>query len=446
MKQEEINEIALIGLNHITASVEMREIFSLSEDDVSMILTRSDTHGISEIVCVSTCNRVEIYFASSNIYDSVDTVISILEDISSLPKKKFESIIYKKYAKDAVQHLLTVTSSLDSMVIGENEILGQIKDSYRQSVNEKRVGAVLNRLFHQAFNTAKRVRTETEISKNPLSVAYIATELAKNIFEDISKRKALLIGAGEMGELILKYLTKYNISDITIANRSFHNAEKIAKEINRETNIIPLEDIEATVPNADIIISSVSPPNYIISYEMAKSSLRKKRGNSPTFLIDIAVPRSIDPKIAKLDKMFLYNIDDLKSIADENLKSRLKEVELAKRLIELDTEDYYKWYNGLSVVPAIIKIQDRFNEIRTHELNKYRRRKLKHISDDDFKIIEDLTNQIMTKTLHNPITYLKGCLEEGKREIDDKIDNIVDDIIEKKKIIEDLFAYENGDE
>ncbi|MDY6969742.1 MAG: NAD(P)-binding domain-containing protein, partial [Spirochaetota bacterium] len=256
------------------------------------------------------------------------------------------------------------------------------------------------------------------------------------------KRRALLIGAGEMGELILKYLSKYNICDITIANRSFHNAEKIAKEINRGINIIPLDDIPETVLKADIIISSISPTNYIIPYDMAKNALKRKNVNSPTFFIDIAVPRSIDPKIAKLDKMFLYNIDDLKSIADDNLKSRLKEVELAKRLIEMDTDDFYKWYKGLSVVPAIIKIQDRFNEIRTHELNKYRRRKLKHITEEDFKIIEDLTNQIMTKTLHNPITYLKSCLEQCNNKFDDE----VDDILEKKKIIEDLFAYENGDE
>lgn len=438
MKQEDLLEIGLIGLNHITAPVDMREKFSLDENDVSMILERTKAEGIDEVVCVSTCNRMEIYFTSPDSLSTVESILGIIEDISSLSKDQFKNILYKKYSKEAVFHLLTVTSSLDSMVIGENEIFGQIKDSYRNSVEKKRTGSILNRLFHQAFNTAKRVRTETEISKNPLSVAFIATELAKSIFDDMAKRKALLIGAGEMGELILKYLTKYNLSGITIANRSYHNAERIVSEINKKADIIPLDDIYRTLPDVDIIISSVSSPDYIISYEQAKDTLKKKKGKSPIFLIDIAVPRSIDPKITKLGNMFLYNIDDLKSIADKNLKRRLKEVDLAKQLIESDTEDFFKWYDQLSVVPTIVKIQNQFNEIRIDELDKYKRRKLKHISEEDFCIIEELTKQIMTKTLHNPIIYVKNMLNDNDEE--------KKKVTDKTKFIEELFLNENGNE
>ncbi len=429
-KEKEIIKIGLIGMSHKTADVEMRESFSFSEDDINEFLKKIRSDNIKEAVCVSTCNRVEIYFASEDIQDSVESIIKHLEDISSISRDKFKDNIYKKYSKDAVHHLLTVSSSLDSMVVGENEILGQVKDAYRKSTDDKCTGQVLNRLFHQAFKTAKRVRTETEIAKNPLSVAYIATELAKSIFEDLSKRKALLIGAGEMGELILKYLTKYNIDEIIIANRSFHNAERIAAKINREAHIITLDDVKPKAGDVDIIISSVFAPNFIISPIEAKSIV-KKRKNQPLFMIDIAVPRSIDPDTGNINNIFLYNIDDLKSIADDNLKSRLKEVELAKQLIESDLENFLKWYEGLSIVPTIINIQNKFDEIRKKELSKYKRRKLKHLSEDDLKIIDELTSQVMTKTLHNPIMYLKSYQDGG--EIERK------KIKESAKIIEKLF-------
>ncbi len=435
-KEEETPEIGLIGMSHKTAQVEMRETFSLKEDDIPEFLEKLQSGEIQEAVCVSTCNRVEVYFASNDIQQSVESVIKLLEDFSSVTREKFEDNIYKKYSKDAVHHLLTVSSSLDSMVVGENEILGQVKDAYRKSSDEKSAGQILNRLFHQAFKTAKRVRTETEISKNPLSVAYIATELAKSIFEDISKRKALLIGAGEMGELILKYLTKYNIEEIIIANRSFQNAERIATEINREAHIITLDDVKEKAGEVDIIISSVGAPDYIFSPETAKGFI-KKRKNQPLFMIDIAVPRSIDPDTGNLNNIFLYNIDDLKSIADENLKNRLKEVDLAKQLIESDTEDFYEWYEGLSVVPTIINIQNKFDEIRKKEISRYKRRKLKELSDEDFQIVEEMTTQIMTKTLHNPIMYLKGYQTSNERERKK--------IIEHAKIIEKLFGNNDDD-
>lgn len=432
-REEEIPEIGLVGMSHKTAEVEMREPFSLNEEDVCCFLNNSVPDYIDEAVCVSTCNRVEIYFTSRDIQKSVEAVIKQLEELSALSRDKFEKNIYKKYSKDAVSHLLTVASSLDSMVVGENEILGQVKNAYRISTKEKSTGQILNRLFHQAFKTAKRVRTETEISRNPLSVAFIATELARSIFEDISKRKALLVGAGEMGELILKYLTKHNIEEIIIANRSFHNAERIAAEINIDAHIITLDDVRERAADVDIIISSAYAPNFLINPEIARGFLRKRK-NQPLFMIDISVPRSINPDTGELENIFLYNIDDLKSIADENLKSRLKEVELAKQLIEADTEEYFEWYEGLSIVPTIIKIQNKFDEIRQCELNKYKKRKLKHISEEDFKLIEELTGQIMKKTLHNPIIYLKEYQAGGDKE--------KKRIKEIAKIIENIFGKE----
>ncbi len=432
-RQKEIPEIIAIGLSHKTAPVELREKFALNDESIRSLLEKTNKSCVEEIVFVSTCNRVEIYMTSKEINSAIDMVIGLIEEYSNLKMKDFEGYLYKKYSRDAVMHLLTVASSLDSMVIGENEILGQVKESYKNAVKQKKTGTLLNRLFHQAFNTAKKVRTETEISQNPLSIAYIATELAKQIFEDLSKRSALLIGAGEMGELILKYFTKDNIKEITIANRSLQNAERIADEINKEAHIIPLDDIEKTASEVDIIISSVASQDYIITLQMVHDISRRK-GNKPLFMIDIAVPRNIDPAIAKLHNIFLYNIDDLKSISDENLKNRLKEVEIARQLIDADASGFIEWYEGLEIVPTIVKIQNKFDQIRKNEINKYRRRKLKHLSDDDFTLIEELTKQIMTKTLHNPIATLKKYKASGESERTEK-----KSLREKTKIIEELF-------
>lgn len=406
MKTKKTAEIGLVGLSHKTAPVEVRECFSLDSDRITSCLNEICSKA-EEAVIVTTCNRVEIYFAACDMDKTSGLILDVLQKASNLPLKKIEEHIYKKYSREAVLHLLTVASSLDSLVVGENEISGQVKEAYRKSSDEKKTGQILNRLFHQAFKTAKRVRTETEISKSPLSVAYIATELARSIFEDISKRKALLIGAGEMGELILKYLTKYNIKEITIANRSFHNAERIANNINADARIITLEDIKTASAGVDIIISSVNSQHHIITHELAKNIIRA-RGSDPLFMIDISVPRSIDPEAGRLKNVFLYNIDDLKTISDENLKNRLQEVELAKQLIESDATEFYEWYEGLSLVPAIIKIQDKFNDIRHKEIQRYRKNKLRHLSEEDLKTIEELTGQIMAKTLHDPIMYLKS--------------------------------------
>ncbi len=429
-KKKNIPGIGMVGMSHKTADVELRECFSLDDGDINRFLGRLASQGLEEVVWVSTCNRIEVYFAAHDIPSAVNSILALFEEISSMPRNQFDTFVYRKYSRDCIHHLLAVASSLDSLVVGENEILGQIKDSYRRSSKEKTTGQVLNRLFHHAFKTAKRVRTETEIARSPLSVAYIATELARSIFEDLSRRKALLIGAGEMGELILKYLTKFNISAIIIANRSYRNAEKIAGEINREARIISLEEIGLTLEEIDIIISSVSSPAYVLTHDTVKAAV-KKRGSRPLLMIDIAVPRNLDPGIGGIANVFLYNIDDLKTIADQNLKNRLKEVDVARRIIEEDADEFYEWYESLEVIPLIVGIQDKYNNIRREELDKYKRRRLKHIGEEDFKIIEEMTSQIMTKTLHNPIMFLKGYQfgEKGKKL----------HLKESIKLIEDIF-------
>lgn len=430
-KKEKIPEIGLIGMSHKTAPIDLREKFSLNDDKLIKFLGKASSIGIDEIVCISTCNRVEIYFTSGDINNSVEGLTSALSEISSISRNRLDSLLYKKYSRDAISHLLAVASSLDSMVLGENEILGQVKDAYRKSAVLQKTGVILNKLFHQAFRTAKLVRTRTSIARNPLSVAYIAVELARNIFKDLPMRKALLIGAGEMGELILKYLTKYKIGEITIANRTFHNAQQIIDDIGINANIITLDDIQNAAQKTDIIIASTASTQYIITKDVVKHALKINKSN-PLFMIDIAVPRNIDPILGKMDNIFLYNIDDLKKIADENLKNRQGELEAAESLIESDAEKFFEWYENLAIVPTIKNMQNKFDDIRKAELNKYIKKQLKHLSKKDLDTVDRLTNQIMTKTLHNPIMYLRGFTAHG-REDREKISETI-------KIIEQLFG------
>jgi glutamyl-tRNA reductase len=361
-------------------------------------------------------------------------ITGLLGECSGLSRQEFAHCIYRKYSRDVVHHLLTVASSLDSMVIGENEILGQIKQAYRDSVLHNKSGIILNRLFHQSFNTAKKVRTRTGISQNPLSIAYIAVEQAKNLFcNDLSGRKALLIGAGEMGELILKYLTKNNITDITIANRSLENAQAIVDKINQDAHIIHLNDIEAAASCVDIIITSVTGHDYLLTNCMIKAII-DKRGKKPLCIIDIAVPRNVDPAVRGIDSVYLFNIDDLKEIAEENMKNRLKEVEAAQQIVQADAADLLDWYEGLEIVPLIVRMQNIFNTIRDQELRKYRRRQLKHLSDDDLELVEDLTKQIVSKILHNPIMAIKENKESCVTGY-----NTTEAIKEKIRLLEELF-------
>ncbi len=433
-KKDEISEIILIGMNHKSAPVEVREQFYLDEQSIEDFQNEALKKGIDEIVYLSTCNRVEIYFAARHVHNAVQIILDLIERYSGIQKENFTDCLYKKYSRDAVSHLLYVASSLDSMVVGENEILMQIKQAYRDSVLKKHSGILLNRMFHQAFNTAKKVKTGTGISQNPLSIAYIATEQARAIFNnDFSTVRALLIGAGEMGELIVKYFTKNNISDITIANRSLQNAERIVEDVNKEAHVIPIEDLETVIPTVDIIITSVSSTDYILTAPMIRG-VAEERGERPLFIIDIGVPRNVDPDVAAMANVHLYNIDDLKQISEENLKNRLKEVEVAKQIVNDDATQLFEWYEGLDLVPMIQKIRETFDSIREQEFEKYSRRKLKHLSDEDMLLVEELTKQIMSKILHNPIVAIKQNKLLNKDGY-----HCRESIREKTKVIEELF-------
>ncbi|MCX7677718.1 MAG: glutamyl-tRNA reductase [Spirochaetes bacterium] len=426
---EPIREVVLVGLSHKTAPVEMRERFALEGDARLRFIKQALIAGVEEVVYVATCNRVEAYAASRYPERAVKILLELFEEVSSIPQSDAEKFVFRKYSKEAVSHLFEVASSLDSMVVGENEILGQLKECYSNAVKAKTTGPVLNKLFHHAFRTAKRVRSETAISRNPLSVAFIAVELARKIFEDITKERALIIGAGEMGELILRYLVKAGVHHIVIANRSIANAESLAREVYPDARVVPLVEAAAESAMADILISSVASRDFVLTEKNVREIMKFRKGK-PLFIIDIAVPRTIDPNISHIEDVFLYDIDDLKSISEENRKVREREVNIAMEIIEEDVKEFLLWQRGLAVVPAINFIQKKFEEIRKKELARYRRKKLKHLAQKDFKAVEELTLQIMTKTLHNPIAHLKeiakGMRGHGERTIEEAVHMIME--------------------
>ena len=428
------SDVAVVGFNHKSASVEKRECFSVHADEYTGFYNTIKEKNIGEAVYLVTCNRVETYIASQSINASVDAVVRLYEELSGLKYDDFKDSLYIKHSRDAVSHIMSVISSLDSMVLGETEIVGQMKDAFSKAVYNKSVGTLLNKLFHQAFKAAKQVRNETEISKNPISIAFIAADMARAACPNLDSKKALLIGAGQMGRLVLKYLTKHGIGEVVIANRSLHNAERIAEELNTATKIALLDEIYEVVNDIDIVITSVSAPHYIITAEMLQKVM-ETRPDRPLVLIDIAVPRNVEPSAGEIKGVNLYNIDSLKEIADDNLQNRLSEARLAEEYISENVDEFFDWKDELPLTPVITNIQNKFEEIRCMELERYRKKKLKHLSVEDFAIVEELTKQIMTKTLHNPIMNLK---KQHLRADSDSID--IESLKHKTRFIEEIFT------
>jgi glutamyl-tRNA reductase len=425
--------LIVLGLNHKTAPVETRELLSLPQVQLPAFYERLSEAGAHESVYVSTCNRVEVYMTAEDVESVVENIKRLMEYYTKFPHEQFMTSVYAKFGIDAAKHLLAVTSSLDSMVIGENEVTGQIKESYRTAVELGATGVIMNRLFHRAFAASKRVRTETDISKNPLSIASIAVEKAKSIFPDISSRSAILIGAGEMGELILKYLVKENLRKIIIANRTIENAERICMDMDYKAEIINLTRIDQALSDVDIVISSVTAPHHVITASDIKN-IMFEREEKPIFLIDIAVPRNIEPSVTETKNVYLYNIDNLKTIADHNMRGRMKEIEKANSIIDEDIDELINWYDELPITSTITVLKNKFDEIRENELKKYRNKKLKHLSDDEFRLIEELTFQIMNKILHNPIMNLKKQRSDSSESESDELLKM------NTKFLEDIFT------
>ncbi len=396
--------IVNIGMNHETAPVELRECLAKDPDHADKALAMMREFScIKEGFFLSTCNRVEALFTTEQAEEAKSSVVSLLCSLGEMPSETLGSSLFTYEDRDAVRHIFRVASSLDSMVIGEPQILGQIKEAYSNATKEKTTGVILNRLLHRAFHTAKRVRTETGISDAAVSVSYAAVELAKKIFHDFKGKKVLLIGAGEMAELAARHLLSQGVSAVTVANRTFQKAVEVAREFKGIP--VSFEEIGAQLLEADIVISSTAAPGYVITHGQVKGSMKKRR-NRPLFFIDIAVPRDVDPAVNDLENVYVYDIDDLKGIVQVNIGQRQEEAVKAERIVEEEVIRFERWLKTLEVVPTIVSLKEKAEAIRRAELKKSLS-SLGELSPPQLESLETLTVSITEKILNDPILFLK---------------------------------------
>lgn len=396
--------IVVVGLSYKTAPVEIRERFAFSQFALEAGLTELyKKKSVEECLILSTCNRVEVYAVSENVESCVEEIKDFFSEFHKVPVEFFSSYLEVSIGHIAVSHLLRVASSMESMIVGEPQILGQIKQAYKTAILKKTSRLILTRLCHVAFSIAKRVRAETKIGAHAASVSRAAVELAKRIFDDLSKRTVMLIGTGDMAELAAKHLIRSGVKDVVIASRTAENAEGLAEKLKGKP--IKIEEVYYFLKDVDILIAATGSTDFIIRPQHVREAL-KLRHNEPIFMIDIAVPRDIDPRVEEIGNVYLYDIDDLKGVLDENLQTRREGAEKAEEFILHGERYFQKWINGLKVVPTIISLRQRFDEIKSAEFEKALN-KLGAVSDRDKKIIESMTSGIVEKILHSPVTKLK---------------------------------------
>jgi len=399
-----MSDIVIVGLNHKTAPVEIRECLAFSGTEADVALEGLQKYPvITEVLLVSTCNRVEVLLTTESAPAAIEAVKTFLSEFKKVDAEKFNTSLYIHNGDEAVRHIFRVASSLDSMMVGEPQILGQIKTAYHDAAQKKTSGVVLNRLMHRTFFVAKRVRSETGIGDHAVSISYAAVELGRKIFGTLEKKKVLLIGAGEMAELAVEHLIRNKVGDIFVANRTFERGVALAQQFNGSP--IRFEEIPNHLQLADIIISSTGAPGFIIGPEDIKGIMRGRR-NRPLFFIDIAVPRDIDPAINRLPNVYVYDIDDLKGVIEENIEDRNREAIKAERIIDEAVIRFRQWFESLSVVPTIVALRKKMDVIAEAELNKTLHA-LNHLSEDDRNAIGRMTQSMIQKILHDPMLWLK---------------------------------------
>lgn len=397
--------IVVVGLNHKTAPVELREKLAFPSDTIEEPLRRvTSIPQVSEGLILSTCNRVEVLAVVRDVGEGIEEIRNFLSSHHRVPMSRLDASLYSYDSYDAIKHIFQVASSLDSMVIGEPQILGQLKEAYSLASKHKTSGVILHKFLHKAFLVGKKVRTETRIASAAVSISYAAIELAKKIFATLENKVVMLVGAGEMSELAARHLLNHGVRDILIANRTYSRAERLAKEFDGRP--IVFEDLTLFLDQVDIVITSTGSSHYTIRYNDVRRAL-KIRKYKPLFFIDIAVPRDVEPRINDIENVYLYDIDDLRGVVDANIKEREEEAKKAENIIEREILQFERWLESLNAVPTIISLRERFEEIRKKEVEKT----ISSMNGGpkiDKEVLDALTSSIINKILHNPVTRLKG--------------------------------------
>jgi glutamyl-tRNA reductase len=404
--------LSLIGINHKTAPIEVRERIAISREDLpDATRALAAVPGVTECMIVSTCNRVEILAAmdSSNADLPADGLTSFLQRHFGLDPALLAPHLYEHHDKEAVRHLFRVAASLDSMVVGEPQILGQVKEAFAVARASGTVGGHLEHLLQGTFAAAKKVRSETEIGSNSVSIASVAVELARKIFGSLQGRTVFLVGAGKMSELAARHLVQQGAGTILVTNRTLERARRMAESFRGQ--VIPFEQLYDAASQADIVISSTGAPHPIFRREHGQEFLRRRR-NRPMFFIDIAVPRDVDPEMGKLEGIFVYDIDDLQQVAAAHMAERSREATDAEALIEGEVERFHQRLLTVNVAPAIVALQRQAEEIRQAELRRSQAR-LGSLSAEQIAAVEALTRGLVNKFLHPPMQALKQAAREN---------------------------------
>ncbi|RJQ18636.1 MAG: glutamyl-tRNA reductase [Nitrospiraceae bacterium] len=407
--------ILVIGLNHKTAPIEVREKIAFDgpklEEAIS-ILKKSQV--VRENIILSTCNRVEIYAGVSDVDSGVESIKGFLSDFHKVARDLLDKSLYIHRESEAIRHMYRVASSLDSMVVGEPQILGQLKDAYEAALKHRGTGIILNKLMRKSVSVAKRIRTETKIAESAVSISFAAVELARKIFEDLSTKSFMLIGAGEMAELAARHLINNGVRNVLVTNRTQARAEELAHEFHGR--VVPFESFVNELLHTDIVICSTGAPHYILMKDQVHKTM-KERKQKPVFIIDISVPRNIDPQINDLDNVYLYDVDSLQGIVETNVKERAKEAQKAEKIVDEEIESFVKWNASLAATPTIVALRDKAEAIRKEELEKAFR-KLGPLEEEKIKTIEYLTASIVNKLIHPPTAALKSAGEDKEAMLD----------------------------
>jgi glutamyl-tRNA reductase len=388
-----------ISINHRTAPVELREALYLKDDEIRSFINFAKDNLLNEGLVLSTCNRTEIFGIPNNnelSHDKIQNLLLNFKPSQNITEQHFQNYI----SRDAVKHLLSVATGVDSMLVGDNQVFKQVKDSFQIAEESHFAGYIMRRVFDAAIRAGKRAITETGISEGAVTVSYAAVQLTEKIFSNLNKKSALVIGTGETGEIAAKHLVEKGIGNLAVTNRTQEKAEALAQKLNAK--VIPFNEFRDSINKHDIIISATSSPEILIRKSDIKNALRK-RNNNPMILMDIALPRDIDPETKEIDYVFYHDLDSLNIIVEQNLFKRKAEIPKVEEIIEEELDNFFEWYNSLQAAPAIKDLRDLFEEIRNDEVEKNKNK----FSAGDQEKLDIVTKRIINKLLHHPTIELR---------------------------------------
>ena len=407
-----------LGINHKTAPLDLRERLAFTPQSLpEALLSLNNLEHVEEAAILSTCNRTEIYCVTTANNDQA--IIQWFTQFHGLDEKQIKEHLYLYAHEETIRHAMEVACGLDSMVLGEPQIAGQMKEAYARANESGTIGQLLGKLYQRVFAVSKQVRTDTDIGSSPVSVAFAAVSLAKQIFGDLKPTTVLLVGAGDTIELTTRHLHSQGVNKIIIANRSVERAQKLADEFNGEA--ISLQQIASHLHRSDIVISSTASPLPIIGKGTVERAL-KKRKHEPIFMVDLAVPRDIEPEVSELDDIYLYSVDDLQSVISENMESRLQAAEQARDIIDTQVSHFLDWQRSLGAVDVIAQIRQHTQDISNEVLNKAKRQLA--AGQDAEQVLEFLANTLTNKFLHQPSTQLRQASQDNRDHILDVAQNL----------------------